>query len=246
MLFNQYVFKYKQRFYGHREYDTIFPIALIDSLSSQEFIFIVNNLNYKMPYYLSILNSIALFLIFPINIFLFVFHHNSWIQTFFLLFLIVFSIFLLAINIFELYLPKKRIITFIEELNNEYSNRLISFHINKEEEIVLLYPYPDHFYKNIPFPFYQIHQPQPQQHQQQQHQQIQKDQNQQLHEPLPGKQYQEQQNHEPYTLIDFQPIIQTNQYSEPLLSEIEEYTPIDFKSTNFKNEIYKIGFEPIP
>ncbi|EAL66957.1 hypothetical protein DDB_G0281321 [Dictyostelium discoideum AX4] len=170
-----------------------------------------------MPYYLSILNSIALFLIFPINIFLFIFHHNSWIQTFFLLFLIVFSIFLFSINIFELYLPKKRIITFIEELNNEYSNRLISFHINQEEDIVLLYPLPDHFYKNVPFPFFQIHQP------------IQQDQNQQLQEPLPGKQYQEQQKHETYTSIDFQPIIETNQYSEPLLSEIEEYTPIDLK-----------------
>ncbi|KAM9950068.1 hypothetical protein ACTFIT_011300 [Dictyostelium discoideum] len=185
MLFNQYVFKYKQGFYGHREYDSVYSIALIDSLSLQEFIFIVNNLNYKMPYYLSILN--------------------------------IFSIFLFSINIFELYLPKKRIITFIEELNNEYSNRLISFHINQEEDIVLLYPLPDHFYKNVPFPFFQIHQP------------IQQDQNQQLQEPLPGKQYQEQQKHETYTSIDFQPIIETNQYSEPLLSEIEEYTPIDLK-----------------
>ncbi|KAM9955446.1 hypothetical protein ACTFIW_007324 [Dictyostelium discoideum] len=209
MLFNQYVFKYKQGFYGHREYDTVYPIALIDSLSSQEFIFIINNLNYKMPYYLSILN--------------------------------IFSIFLFAINIFELYLPKKRIITFIEELNNEYSNRLISFHINQEEDIVLLYPLPDQFYKNVPFPFFQIHQPlQPQQ------QPIQQNQNQQLQEPLPGKQYQEQQKLEPYTSIDFQPIIETNQYSEPLFSEIEEYTPIDFISTNLKSEIYKIGFEPIP
>ncbi|KAM9959160.1 hypothetical protein ACTFIR_000218 [Dictyostelium discoideum] len=209
MLFNQYVFKYKQGFNGHREYDTVYPIALIDSLSSQEFIFIINNLNYKMPYYLSILN--------------------------------IFSIFLFAINIFELYLPKKRIITFIEELNNEYSNRLISFHINQEEDIVLLYPLPDHFYKHVPFPFFQIHQPlQPQQ------QPIQQDQNQQLQEPFPGKQYQEQQKLESYTSIDFQPIIETNQYSEPLLSEIEEYTPIDFISTNLKSEIYKIGFEPIP
>ncbi|KAN0009289.1 hypothetical protein ACTFIU_006568 [Dictyostelium citrinum] len=162
MLFNQYIFKYKQGFYGHREYDTVYPIALIDSLSSQEFIFIVNNLNYRMPYYLSILNSIGIFLIFPINIFLFIFHHNSLIQTIFLLFLIVSSIFLLAFNIFELYLPKKRIKSFIQELNNEYSNRLISLHINQDEDIVILFPYPDHFYIDIPIPFYQIPQPQQQ------------------------------------------------------------------------------------
>ncbi|KAN0028713.1 hypothetical protein ACTFIV_010565 [Dictyostelium citrinum] len=132
MLFNQYIFKYKQGFYGHREYDTVYPIALIDSLSSQEFIFIVNNLNYRMPFYLSILN--------------------------------ISSIFLLAFNIFELYLPKKRIKSFIQELNNEYSNRLISLHLNQDEDIVLLFPYPDHFYIDIPLPFYQIPQPQQQNH----------------------------------------------------------------------------------
>ncbi|KAN0030939.1 hypothetical protein ACTA71_009589 [Dictyostelium dimigraforme] len=204
MLFNQYIFKYRQGFYGHGEYDTVYPITLIDTLSSQEFIFIVNNLNYKMPYYLSIINSITLFLNLPINIFLFIFHHNSIVQILFLIFLVTSSLFLLVLNIFEFYLPKKRIGTFIEELNNEYSNRLISFHLDQEENIVLLYPYPEHFYKNIPIPFYQQQPPVNDE-----------DKTQQINQELPFKQQQ-------YTSIDFSPIIQTTQFTPTILTQIDQ------------------------
>ncbi|EGC31611.1 hypothetical protein DICPUDRAFT_82519 [Dictyostelium purpureum] len=153
-MMNFYQIKYDVGYFGEiKEYSRLFPLELVEVLTLQEYSLIVDSLNsiIKLPPYLSILNSLVLFIIIPLNIFLFIFHRNSLVQIVLLIVMLVLFLCLVVFNAYEYLMPKKKIKNFMCELNIEFNKKNISFEIDSRYIVMVFFNYQDHY--NIPQPF---------------------------------------------------------------------------------------------